>query len=168
MEEKTEEKKTNEESKAKALFWGLFALWACFALIAPVAFIAWRYQLFTPKTEYHLGGWGFIAIIIIAVFCISCLRYVCKGFTRWSMAKQCIKGLCAITAPLLALYFALNCVASNIDLFLQTLAFVAASETVAIPLNPFPRWVDMKTEGKYEGMIDYAFKKYEEHKEKQK
>lgn len=164
----TEENKTKEQSKAKALFWGLFALWTCFALIAPVAWIVWRYQLFQPKTEYQFGGWGFVAVVIIAVFSLTCFRYVCKGFPRWSMAKQCIKGLCAITIPLLALYFALNCVASNIELFLQSLAFVTASETVAIPLNPFPKWIDAQTEGKYEGMLDYAFKKYDEHKEKRK
>lgn len=167
--EETEETKTKEEqSKAKALFWGLFALWTCFALIAPVAWIIWRYQLFQPKTDYQFGGWGFVAVVIIAVFSLVCFRYVCKGFPRWSMAKQCIKGLCIITIPLLALYFALNCVASNIELFLQSLAFVAASETVAIPLNPFPKWIDAQTEGRYEGMLDYVFKKYDEHKEKKK
>lgn len=172
MEE--ENKKTEAEaeaekkaqSKAKAMFWGFFALWACFALVAPVAFIAWRYELFQPKTSYQFGGWGLIAVVIIAVFAIACLRYVCKGFPRWSMLKQCIKGACAITVPLLCLYFALSSVASNIDLFLQSLAFVTASETVAIPLNPFPKWVDERTKGEYEGMIDYAIKKWDERKER--
>ena len=165
--EETEEK-INDESKAKALFWILFALWTIFALIAPVAWIIWRYQLFQPKTEYQFGGWGFIAVVIIAVFALTCFRYVCKGFPRWSMAKQCIKGLCIITIPCLALYFALSCVASNIELFLQSLAFVTASETVAIPLNPFPKWVDKQTQGQYDGAIDYLFKKYDEHKEGRK
>ena len=164
-EDKKIEEKAKEEKRAKAMFWGMFALWSVFALIAPVVWIVWRYDLFQPKTSYQFGGWGFLAVVIIGVFCIACFRYVCKGFTRWSMAKQCIKGLCVITIPLLCLYFALSSVASNIDLFLQSLAFVTASETVAIPLNRFPKWVDKQTEGRYEGLIDYAFKKYDERKE---
>ena len=170
MEETKEETTaTAEEAKrARTLFWVLFALWTIFALIAPVAWIIWRYQLFQPKVEYQFGGWGFLAIVIIAAFAIACFRYVCKGFPRWSMAKQCIKGLCSITIPLVALYFVLQSISSNIDLFLQTLAFVAASETVAIPLNPFPKWVDKQTQGQYEGAIDYLFKRYDERKEGKK
>lgn len=156
------------EAKAKAKFWGLFAVWASLAVVAPVAFIVWRYDLFQPKTSYQFGGWGFIAVAIVAAFAISCLRYVCKGIRGWSMAKQCIKGACCVTVPLLALYFCLSSIASDIDVFLQSLAVVAACETAAIPFNPLPKWVTDRTQGEYEGLIDYAFKKYDERKEGKK
>ena len=160
------QKEKQERDKAIAKFWGFFALWACMAVVAPVAFIVWRYELFTPKTSYQFGGWGFVAVVIIAAFAISVFRYVDKGIPGWSMLKQVLKGLCRVTVPLLALYFALSSIASNIELFLQSLAVVTACETAAIPLNPLPKWAWDKNKEEYEGMLDLAFRKYDEHKEK--
>jgi len=155
------------DSNAKR-FWAQFAAWATLALILPVGFIVWRYDLFRTKTVTQFGAWGFIAIVIVAAFAIACLRYAKAGMKEWSMTKQVIMGVCRITIPLLALCFALRSMADSIDLLVQALAVATACETAAIPLNPFPKWVWERTKGEYESLIDYAFRKYDERKEAKK
>ena len=60
----------------------------------------------------------------------------------------------------------LKSITNNTEIFLQALAVVIASETIAIPINPFPKWVDDKTQGAMDSSIDYFFKRYDERKEK--
>lgn len=171
MEENTtiEETKVKDPEKVETQkFWVKFAFWMVFALIIPVAFIIWRFDLFKTISAVQFGGWGVIAVIIIATFAVVCLKYVNKGMIRWSMTKQIVQGVCKVTIPLLAFYWMLNSISSNTAVFLQALAVVIVSETIAIPLNPFPKWVDEKTQGAMDSSIDYFFKRYDERKEKNK
>ena len=39
------------------------------------------------------------------------------------------------------------------------------SETIAIPINPMPKWVYEQSKGEAQDTIDYFFKKYDERKE---
>lgn len=160
----------NEEEEKKhklAVFWARFISWALFACLAPVGFIAWRFQLFSKVSAVQFGGWGILAVIIIAVFLITIFKYVCKGMMRWSMTKQIIMGLCKVTIPLIALYWILWAISANITIFLQALAVVIVCETIAIPVNPLPQWVDEKTQGMINSPVDYFFKKYDERNEKE-
>lgn len=169
MEENTEKKeKTPEQIKKEEtqVFWVRFVFWTIFALILPVGFIVWRFELFKAISAVQFGGWGVLAVIIIAVFCIVCLKYVNKGMIRYSMTKQVVVGICKVTIPLLALYWIITSISSNVQVFLQALAVVIGSETIAIPINPFPKWVDERTQGAMDSSIDYFFKRYDERKEK--
>lgn len=159
-----------EDDKKKELltFWIRFVVWTIFACVAPVGFIVWRFELFSKVSAVQFGGWGILAVIIIAVFIISVFRYVSKGMMRWSMTKQVILGVCKVTIPLLALYWILSAISNNITIFLQALAVVIACETVAIPINPLPKWVDEKTQGQINSPIDYFFQKYDERREEKK
>ena len=68
--EKTPEQIKKEETTA---FWVKFAFWCAFALVIPVGFIVWRFDLFRTISPVQFGGWGVLATIIIAVFSIVCL-----------------------------------------------------------------------------------------------
>jgi len=149
---------TEKKAKLKE-FWIKFALWTLFACLLPIIFIVWRYDLFTKATSIQFGGWGLLAIVILCVFVFAILRYVGKAFSRWSMTKQVILGIAKIIVPLVALYAALYSIRNSIDLFLQALAVVIACETIAIPINPFPKWVYEQTQGQTEDIIDYALAK---------
>jgi hypothetical protein len=123
----------------KVKFWIRFVLWAALACVLPVVFIAYRFELFEGKTV-SISGFGVLAIIIIAIFVISLIKYVRNGLP-YSMTSQCITGICKVTIPLLALFGILWCIRNNIDNFIKVVGFVLISETVAIPINPMPAWV---------------------------
>lgn len=158
METKNEETETKTD---KRKFWALFSAWSLFACVLPVAFIAWRYDLFTKISSVQFGGWGMIAVLIIAVFAIVCFKYVSKGLIKWSMTKQVVSGACKIVVPLLALYFVLYSISSSIALFLEALKVVIACEAIAIPINPFPKWVYESTMGTTDSALEYLFERHD-------
>ena len=128
------------ENHPKTIFVIRVILWATCAAILPFAFIAWRYDIFAPTSSTKLTGWGFIAIIILAIFVISLVRYIYKGL-KPGLAKQCIFGFASIILPLLILYLLVDSLENSIALFKQALGCVILCEAVGIPLNPFPAWI---------------------------
>lgn len=163
--EQAEEAELKEDTKK--VFWIRFSLWALFGAILPIIFLVWRYKLFQVTTTMQLGGWGFIAIIIACVFGRALWKYIKIGMANtYSFLWQCVGGLFKIVLPIFALYCALDAIQESIAYMLQFLGILMASEAIAIPLNPMPKWVYFKTgETKY-GIIDYYFKKKSEEEKK--
>lgn len=128
------------QNHPKTIFGIRVFLWATCAAILPFAFIAWRYDIFVPTSKTKLTGWGFIAIIIVAIFLISLVKYIYKGL-KPGLAKQCIFGFASIILPLLLLYLLIDSIENNIALFKQALGCVILCEAIGIPLNPFPAWI---------------------------
>lgn len=165
-----EEKKHNKfitwiKEHPRAVFWIRVALWSIFACILPFAFIAWRFELFYPVSKVHIGGWGILAIVIVAVFIFSVVRYVriAEG-EKYSFAVQCLNGFCKVILPLLTLLVVLYSIRNNLNLFIQALGAVIICEAAAIPLNPLPKWAydkqkDIK-EGEIKSTIDYFIDKF--------
>lgn len=143
-------------------FWLMFAVWSAFSCIAPVAFIVWRYDLFTKVSRIQFGGWGLVAIVIMAVFAYTVLKYVRQGMAKWSMTKQVITGIMKVIVPLLALFFAVKAIQDSIDAFLQALGVVIACEAIAIPLNPLPKWAYERSRGATEDAIEVILNKRRE------
>ena len=146
-------------SKERRVFAARLAAWFAFACAAPVGFIAWRYDLFATVSKVNFGGWGLVAIAIIAAFALSVVKYVKQGLKGWSMTKQVLSGIAKVLVPLLALYFALAAIRDSLDAFLQALGVTIASEAVAIPLNPLPKWAYEKSRGETEDAIDVILNK---------
>ena len=131
------------EDHPKTVFAIRFVLWTAFAAALPFAFIAWRYQIFTPQTKMQLTGWGFIAILILIIFVITLIRYVYKGL-RPGVFKQCIAGFTKVVLPLCILLLLVHSIESTIHLFKQALGCVILCETAALPFNPFPTWLEKR------------------------
>jgi hypothetical protein len=121
--------------------------WAAFAAILPFMFIAFRYGIFKNQGTIAISGWGIIAVVIVAVFLIGLLGYLKQGM-REGMAKQCIVGFCKIVVPLLMVLAVVQGIRSNIDLFVKALGVTIACEIVAIPINPFPAWLEERRKEK--------------------
>ena len=148
-----EEKKEQENEKEniiewckkhpKVLFFSRLCFWAIFSAILPFCFIAWKYQIFSPKSQMPLTGWGFIAILIVTIFIISLIKYIYKGL-KPGLLKQCIFGVVSIIFPLILLYLLVISIESNISLFKQSLGCVILCEAIGIPLNPFPAWLERR------------------------
>ena len=152
-----EEKNKNNEKK---IFVIRIILWAIFACVIPVAFIGWRYDLFTKVGGLQLSGWGIIAIIITFVFLYAIVKYIRAGFVEWSMIKQIINGILRIVLPLGMLLMICISLRNSLDIFIQALSCVLISEVIAIPINPFPEWVWKKSQGRFENTVDFVANKF--------
>ena len=137
MEEEVKKQSWWEKNK---VFLARLVTWICFAVIIPVLFIIFRFDIFHKESHVALGFWGFFALAIIIVFIISMLRYVCKALP-FSMAAQCISGFAKVILPLGVLWIVAWVLKNNLDVFLQSLGVVIASEAIAIPINPMPKWI---------------------------
>jgi len=116
-----------------------FIFFTIFALVLPVLFIGWRYQLFGRVSKMSLSGWGLIVILIVVFF----VRYVAKMVKKaepYSMFSQIVTGFKKIILPLFVLFILLNTIRGNIDLFIQALQVTIISEAIGIPINPLPKW----------------------------
>lgn len=162
--ETTEEKKLTP----KQIFIIRMCFWVLFSLLIPVAFIIFRYDLFTTVSHIQFGGWGMLAIIIIFVFLIVMGNYLKKGQKKYSLLWQVLSGILKVTLPLVALYLILFNVKDSLDLFMQSLLVVIISETIAIPINPMPKWVADQNRGFMNDTIDYFFNQYDKRKDENK
>ena len=141
----------------------LFAIFGC---LLPFVFIAWRYQIFNvnQNPRVSLTGWGFVAIIIVFFF----LRYIFTVLKRtipFSLTYQVINGLLKVILPLVLLYFVVSALSNSIELFKQALLFTIFSESVAIVVNPFPRFMHDKGIDYVDGILDLAISKIKKAKE---
>ena len=125
----------------KKIFLARLILFTIFACVLPFSFIAWRYHIFTTLNSVSLSGWGIIAIVIALVFIVYVARMLKRGMP-YSMLTQCIGGLLKVTLPLIILYVVVNAIKNQSEIFLPALLVVIISETIAIPLNPFPKWLN--------------------------
>ena len=145
-------------------------LWLLCAAGLPFMFIAYRFELFKSVSKIQIGGWGLIAIIIVAVVAITVLRYIKAAYKNgYSYFGQIIMGICKVVIPLVALYWIVLNIRNNLDLFLQALGCTIICETVGIFINPFPKWVwekqkNMRIEERKEG-IDYWMNEFFRRKE---
>lgn len=136
----------------KKLFVIRLILFTLFACVAPFVFIAFRYNLFRKVSELSLSGWGLVAIIIVFIFSAYIYKMIKKGLP-YSMFTQCLTGVCKIIIPLVCLYLGIEALKNSIDLFSQALLFTIISELIAIPLNPFPKWLEQTKDNKIESVL---------------
>lgn len=149
----------------KTVFWTRFCSWTMFACVLPFLFIVWRFKLFGKISSIQIGGWGIIAILIVAIFIFTVIRYIKLAFKgTYSLLGQILTGVCKVLLPLIAMMAILYGLRNSIDLMLQALGCVIACETIAIPLNPLPKWAhDMQKEvreGERKDTVDYLLTEF--------
>jgi hypothetical protein len=135
-----------EESKkmSKKQFWTRFSLWILFAVLVPIGFLFYRYDLFvavhTDESDgYRLTGWGIFSCVLVAIFLLYIVREAKKGMPYGSMFSQCVDGYSALI-PVLIMIFILNGIKNNVDAFEQVMIVLFVSEAIAVPINPMRRW----------------------------
>ena len=126
----------------KAYFIMRAILWVLLAAIMPFIFIAKRFEIFDKSSPLHLGGWGFIAIVIIIIVSFRLFKYITSVLKiRKPFATQCLSGMFKIIIPMIAIILLLKSLKNNIDVFVESFAVIILFEAMAIPVNPFPVWV---------------------------
>ena len=114
-------------------------LWLVFAGVVPIVCIIDKYDMIKNGTLKYTG-WAIIVLAIITIIIMVVLGYYLK-LMKWSMTKQIISGIRNVMIPLCLLFVGAGLIASNIENIRYILVVSIFSEAVAIPINPFPKWV---------------------------
>ena len=128
-----------EQKMSAKQFWIRFAIWATLALAIPLAFVAWRFGIFSNREGHSLSGWGVVAIALLSFFFIYVIELAKQGMPKGSMANQCLDGL-KIVIPLILSLFLLRSIKNSIEQFESFIAVLIICESAAIPVNPMPKW----------------------------
>lgn len=159
------------ETHPKTIFWIRFFFWTVFACVLPFLFIVFRFNLFQTISKMRFGGWGIIAVIIVAFFAIAILKYVKIALNaKYSMTAQLLNGFCKVIIPLLTVYLIVYGFRDDIGMLLQVMGVVIICEAIAIPINPLPKWAyekqkDVRVEERKEAfdyLIDSFFRRKKE------
>lgn len=123
----------------KKEFWFKFVLWIVFVAVVPIIAIIDKYDMIKNKPLKYTG-WGIIVISIIAITLLVILGYVLK-LMKWSMWKQIVSGIRNVLVPIGVLFVLSGLIANNIENIKYILVVSFISEAIAIPINPFPKWI---------------------------
>jgi hypothetical protein len=154
------------KTKNRVVFWSRLTAWISTGCVAPIAVFATKFGLFTRSgyevTTDELGnvtavspiapnGWGIVSCFIVFWTLTQILKEVRQAYSGYSLTKQCIDGFISSIMPLIILFSICYFLNGVLDSVMYCLGTIIISRTVAIPLNPLPKW-------KYEvkGIEDYA------------
>ena len=153
-----EEEKKKEIDKNKLYFWIRFGVWVLCSLVIPIGFINYRYELFTRVSKVSVSGWLLLIGVIVFVFSIILVRYILHS-KKYSYFKQIIKGAVGLILPLGFIIYCLYCSRETIEQLIQVLCVCCLSWTVAIAVNPMPKWTYEQSKGEQEEFINYVLDK---------
>lgn len=124
---------------SKKEFIARITMYALFGVIAPVGFLVWRFGLFQKVSSISIGGWGLVAIVLVAVFFIRFFKALKSGLP-FSMLTQILDGLCKQIIPLIALTFCVYYLNDFTTEVFQFLCVLIVTRAAAIVFNPLPQW----------------------------
>lgn len=135
---------------SKKIFIIRLSLYILIGLVAPIGFLAWKFQLFSKVTKISFSIWGFIAIFVIAVFILKLFNGLRKGM-KPCIWKQVIDVICKITIPLVLVTIAFEWLSGFSSEFVQFLVVLTICESTGGVVNPLPQWrfengIEVKTD----------------------
>ena len=134
--------------------------------VVPIAMFSYKFGLFQAsgyeETTDSLGnvivssppapnGWGIVACVLIGWTAIQIVNEIRKANKGYSFVNQCLDGLAKTTLPLIAILIACFFIRNSLDDIIYCLIVVMICRTIAIPLNPLPKWRYEKS-----GVEDYS------------
>lgn len=122
------------------------SMFLLFALVLPITYISVRCKLWEQTTT--ISFWFILLTIIIVMVVAVLIKYYLDGMkTKYSYTKQILTGVIKVILPLgaillLAIWYKgkAEWIVEHTNLFIEILGVVLASETVAIVVNPLPKW----------------------------
>lgn len=123
----------------RKIFWLRFGLYVLFSIIIPLSYIAIRFKLFQKANSITIGIWG-IVFICLAIGLIWLLFKQLRDGMKFGLAKQIIDGICRITFPLVTATLCIYWMDKNVKSLIELLIVLSIFETIAIPINPLPKW----------------------------
>ena len=100
-----------------------------------------RCNILQTKSILQINLWLLIAIIILASV-LSVVFYYCIASlkTKYFWWKQILVGAAKIILPLVVVYAGVNWLADNVEILKEFILVTIVCESVAIVVNPFPKW----------------------------
>lgn len=105
----------------------------------------WRFELFNKISTISIGGWGLVCIIFSAVFIVKLAKQVKKGLP-YSFFTQILNGIIKIVIPLITATLCLFAIKNCINEAIEFMICLTMCEIIAIPSNPFPKWIHTASE----------------------
>lgn len=142
-------------SKAKTLtiFWSRLAGYLAFSTIIPIATFAVKFGLFKEDAtrvdelgnvidaaSISLNGWGIISCIIVAITASGIIKEIIAAYPTYSLTKQCFTGILKNIIPLITAYLICYFLNGVIGHIMYCLSIIIICQSIAIPLNPLPKW----------------------------
>ena len=116
-------------------------LYCLFSMIAPCAYLIIRFNLFTTEKKVKIGFWGVVMIAIVFIVSALMMKFYLAGLkTKFSYFKQIVEGLIKFIMPLVILLLIFILIGNNIALLKEALFVIIPCETIAVFINPFPKW----------------------------
>lgn len=147
----------------KKLFIIRLVLFIAFLLVPPI-YLIFRYNLFHKVSKLTFGGWGIMAIILLAIGVFLFLRYLVKG-KQYAYWKQVVKAVLYVIVPCFAIYFIIYLSKDYLERLLELIIIFMASYFLALLVNPLPQYTYEKSRGEFESWVNYALDNREKAKE---
>lgn len=126
-------------NKKKIIFIIRALLWFYFSLFLPICAITKNYDLVKPN-PFKYTGWAIICSIFLVISISAIFGYIIQSL-RYSIYIQIFSGIKKILIPIIVMLLICTIIDKNIDKIMNILKICLISEAVAIPINPFPKWV---------------------------
>lgn len=133
-------------------------------LLVPPIYLVFRYDLFTKVSKLTFGGWGIMAIILLAIGIFLFLRYLVKG-KQYSYWKQVLKAVLYVVVPCFAIYLIIYLSKEYLERLLELIIVFMASYFSALVVNPLPQYTYEKSKGEFESWLNYSLDNREKAKE---
>ena len=137
---------------SKKEFWTRFSIYVALGAVIPFAFLTWRFNLFSKVNKLSIGGWGIIAIIVLAVFFISMIKAIRRGLP-FSFGAQVLTVICKVSIPIMVVLVCANFFRDIMEQVAQFLGVLFVCETAAGIVNPIPQWSNENQIKEEEGRI---------------
>jgi len=114
-----------------------------------VIYLIIRHNLFDVKTRVQLNLWQIVAILFLGII-LTTICYYCVAAlkTRYFWWKQIIVGLVKVIIPLSIALAITIWLENNVAILKEFLIVTIFCESIAIVVNPFPKWCfDNNVEG---------------------
>lgn len=126
-------------NKKKIVFIIRALLWLYFSLFLPIYVITKNYDLVKPN-PFKYTGWAIICSIFLVISISAIFGYIIQSL-KYSIYIQILSGIKKILIPIIVMLLICTIIDKNIDKIMNILKICLISEAVAIPINPFPKWV---------------------------
>ncbi len=117
-----------------------------FSLVAPMVYVSIRCGLF--KSKQSISVWFIIVLGVVLSVVSLIIKYYLDGMkTKYSLMKQLLEGFIKVVLPIAFVLVAvvwfkskMEWIVSNVNLMIEVLSVILGCETIAIVVNPLPKW----------------------------
>ncbi len=140
MEENEEIEEKKIDKRKVSIFITRLLVYIIFGAVIPLSFLIWKFKLFSSTKTIRIGGWGVVAIILLAFFLSKLIKQATDCIEE-VLYKQILNGVRTVFIPLLTITL---CIYSVNEFWQQLMSFLivlTVCEPIAYIVNPIPEYI---------------------------